>query len=84
MGNHISTAVVGPPHISSDYLVKEAEDEMDFADALTMVMGNPIWDRGPLLEVAACNVTIPSMTMYYNMYNKLYIDKIWYLNVCMR
>jgi len=32
---HISAVLIGPPHISSDYLVKEAEEEMDFADALT-------------------------------------------------
>ena len=32
---HIAAASIGPPCISSDYLVKEVEEEMDFADVLT-------------------------------------------------
>jgi hypothetical protein len=46
---HISAAVVGPPCISSDYLVKEAEDEMHFADALTS-FNQPPFTRTDLLE----------------------------------
>jgi hypothetical protein len=45
---HISAAVVGPPHISSDYLVKEVEDEMDFADTLTS-FNQPLFTRTDLL-----------------------------------
>ena len=45
---HISTAIVGPPHISLDYLVKEAEEEMHFADALTS-FNQPSFIRTDLL-----------------------------------
>jgi hypothetical protein len=45
---HISAAVVGPPRISSDYLVKEAEEEMHFADALTS-FNQPPFTRTDLL-----------------------------------
>jgi hypothetical protein len=45
---HISAAVVGPLHISLDYLVKEAEDEMHFADALTS-FNQPPFTRTDLL-----------------------------------
>jgi hypothetical protein len=45
---HISTAVVGPSCISSDYLVKEAEDEMHFVDALTS-FNQPPFTRTDLL-----------------------------------
>ena len=31
---HIAATLIGPPYISSDYSVKEVEEEMDFADAL--------------------------------------------------
>jgi hypothetical protein len=47
---HISAAVVGPPCISSDYLVKEAEDEMNFADALTSFNQPPLTRTDLLLE----------------------------------
>ena len=47
---HISTAVVGPPRISSDYVVKEAEDEMDFTDALTSFGQPPLTRTDLLLE----------------------------------
>ena len=47
---HISAAVVGPPRISSDYLVKEAEDEMDFANALTSFNQPPFTRTDLLLE----------------------------------
>ena len=47
---HISAAVVGPPRISSDYLVKEAEDEMDFADTLTSFNQPPFTRTDLLLE----------------------------------
>ena len=47
---HISAAVIGPPHISSDYVVKDAEDEMDFVDALTSFNQSPFTRTDFLLE----------------------------------
>ena len=47
---HISAALIGPPRISSDYLVKEAEEEMDFADALTSFNQPPLTKTDLLLE----------------------------------
>ena len=48
---HISAVLIGPPRISSDYLVKEAEEEMDFTDALTSFnQPPPHQDRPPSRE----------------------------------
>jgi hypothetical protein len=47
---HISAALIGPPRISSDYLVKEAEEEMHFADALTSFNQPPLTKTDLLLE----------------------------------
>jgi hypothetical protein len=43
-------ALTGPPRISSDYLVKEAEEEMDVADALTSFNQPPFTKTDFLLE----------------------------------
>jgi hypothetical protein len=47
---HVSAALIGPPCISSDYLVKEAEEEMHFADALTNFNQPPHQDKPPSRE----------------------------------
>jgi hypothetical protein len=47
---HISAALIGPSRISSDYLVKEAEEEMDFTDALTSFNQPPLTKTDLLLK----------------------------------
>ena len=46
---HVSAVLTGPPHISTDYLVKEVEEEMDFWDALISFDQPPLTRMDKLL-----------------------------------
>jgi hypothetical protein len=47
---HIAATLIEPPHILSSYLVKEVEEEMDFANALTSFNQPPLTKMDLLFE----------------------------------